>query len=239
MSLVDAARRRAAELASRDQSVHAANTLRPLSLSDTARLTIDAFPHETSEAGMHAQLGPAAQSPPTKPSSESEAAAVSARPLDVRALHASADPWWVTSAAGLSEKIVSDRDISPVSREQYRLLAATLHNAQVSKAVKVIMVASAVAGEGKTLTAVNLTLTFSESYHRRVLLVDGDLRRPALQQLFGCDSNGRVSSPPPRQEQRFHIHPITPLLGILIPNSPISAPMAELTSEQMQQVLKD
>ena len=239
MSLVDEARRRAAELASHDQGFHAANTLKPLSLSDTARLTIDAFPLETSDTGMHAQLGSAARSLPTKPPFEKKPSAVSAGPLDLRGSHSSADPWWVTSAAGLSQKIVIDHDISPVSREQYRLLAATLHNAQVSKGVKVIKIASAVAGEGKTLTAVNLALTFSESYHRRVLLVDVDLRRPALQRLFGCDSNGGVASPPSREEQRFRIQPITPLLGVLIANSPFSAPMAELTSEQMQQILKD
>ena len=32
--------------------------------------------------------------------------------------------------------------------------------------------------EGKTLTAANLALTLSESYKRRVLLIDADLRRP-------------------------------------------------------------
>ena len=36
------------------------------------------------------------------------------------------------------------------------------------------------AGDGKSLTAVNLALTLSESYGRRVLLVDADLRRPSL-----------------------------------------------------------
>jgi Mrp family chromosome partitioning ATPase len=42
------------------------------------------------------------------------------------------------------------------------------------------MVTSAVPREGKTLTVVNLALTLSESYGRRVLLVDADLRRPSI-----------------------------------------------------------
>ena len=50
------------------------------------------------------------------------------------------------------------------------------------------MVASAVAGEGKTLTASNLALTFSESYQKRVLLIDGDLRRPTLHSVFRLDT---------------------------------------------------
>ena len=47
------------------------------------------------------------------------------------------------------------------------------------------MTASALPGEGKSLTAVNLALTLSESYHRRVLLIDADLRRPTVQRIFG------------------------------------------------------
>ena len=38
--------------------------------------------------------------------------------------------------------------------------------------------------EGKTLTATNLALTLSESYQDRVLLIDADLRRPALHDVF-------------------------------------------------------
>ena len=47
------------------------------------------------------------------------------------------------------------------------------------------MTASSLPGEGKSLTAVNLALTLSESYHRRVLLIDADLRRPTVQRIFG------------------------------------------------------
>ena len=63
------------------------------------------------------------------------------------------------------------------SREQYRRLAAVLHDAQGNNGFRVLMMCSAVPGEGKTLTATNLALTFSESYRRRVLLIDADLRR--------------------------------------------------------------
>jgi Mrp family chromosome partitioning ATPase len=70
------------------------------------------------------------------------------------------------------------------SREQYRRLAASLHHAQEASGIKVVMLTSAVMGEGKTLTSSNLALTLSESYQKNVLLVDADLRRPALQALF-------------------------------------------------------
>ena len=52
-----------------------------------------------------------------------------------------------------------------------------------------MMLASAVSGEGKTLTAANLALTISESYHRRVLLIDADLRKPAMHNMFIAEGN--------------------------------------------------
>ena len=50
--------------------------------------------------------------------------------------------------AGLAEKVVVDARTTQVSREQYRKLAATLHQAQAVSGLKVVMSASAVAGEG-------------------------------------------------------------------------------------------
>ena len=48
--------------------------------------------------------------------------------------------------------------------EQFRRLAATLHHAQTDVGTRTVMVTSASAGDGKTLTAINLALTLSESY---------------------------------------------------------------------------
>jgi Mrp family chromosome partitioning ATPase len=80
----------------------------------------------------------------------------------------------------LREKVVIDERTASIPREQYRRIAAVLHEAQHAKGLRVVMVASAVSGEGKTLTAINLALTLSESYRRRVLLVDGDFMSTGL-----------------------------------------------------------
>src|SRR5262245_26048463 len=49
----------------------------------------------------------------------------------------------------LETKTVVDESMLPASREQYRRLAAALHQAQRTTGFKVAMIASAVAGEGK------------------------------------------------------------------------------------------
>ncbi|MEQ1869149.1 MAG: polysaccharide biosynthesis tyrosine autokinase [Vicinamibacterales bacterium] len=68
--------------------------------------------------------------------------------------------------------------------EQYRRLAQALRRIRVDRQTRVIGITSALPGEGKTLTAVNLAVSFAESYRQRVLIIDADLRRPAVSRLL-------------------------------------------------------
>jgi protein-tyrosine kinase len=130
-------------------------------------------------------------------------------------------------------------NLSPASREQYRHLAATLHNAQTITGLKAIMIASAVAGEGKTLTAANLALTFAEAYERRVLLVDADLRRPSLHRLFPADDRQAGTPVTASRAWTGHVRQVTPRLGILTREQPSASPMADLTSDRMRQLIHE
>jgi protein-tyrosine kinase len=90
------------------------------------------------------------------------------------------------------DRQIQDRTIAPsdqatmFSADQYRSLALALERAEPRGKRRVVVVTSALAGEGKTLTVTNLALTLSDSFHRRVLLVDGDLRRPGLRQILSA-----------------------------------------------------
>jgi protein-tyrosine kinase len=142
--------------------------------------------------------------------------------------------------ARLTEKIVVDHNMSPASREQYRRLAAVLHDAHNTSGLRAIMVASAVAGEGKTLTASNLALTFSESYQKRVLLIDADLRRPSLHTVFRLDTalglgDGLLSA----GETKMLVRQVSPRLAVLPAGRPSSDPMAGLTSDRMRRLLDE
>ena len=102
------------------------------------------------------------------------------------------------------------------------------------------MVASAVPGEGKTLTASNLALTLSESYQRRVLLVDADLRRPSIHQLFALPSLSGLSDGLRSVEDRK----LTLVRGVVAPRGaagrrPDPDPMSVLTSESHAAVLDE
>ena len=142
--------------------------------------------------------------------------------------------------ARLTEKIVIDENMSAISREQYRRLAAVLHDAQNATGLQVVMLASAVAGEGKTLTAANLALTFSESYQKRVLLIDGDLRRPTLHSVFRLDTTSGLAdgllSP---TETKMVVRQVSARLAVLPAGRPSSDPMAGLTSDRMKRLLAE
>ena len=139
----------------------------------------------------------------------------------------------------LTEKTVIDNRTDSMSREQYRRVAGVLHEAQRSAGLRVVMVASAVTGEGKTLTAVNLALTLSESYRKRVLLVDGDLRAPALHRAFGLTSPAGVVNALTASRDGLMVSDLSPTLALLAAGDPTSDPMADLTSDRMRRLITE
>jgi non-specific protein-tyrosine kinase len=70
-------------------------------------------------------------------------------------------------------------------REAYRTLRASLAQAgSDGEFPSSVLVTSAIPGEGKTMTSVNLALTIAQT-GARVILIDGDLRRPMVATVFG------------------------------------------------------
>ena len=68
--------------------------------------------------------------------------------------------------------------------EAYRTLRANILRSTPTDHPPVILVTSAGAGDGKTLTALNLAVTLA-TQKMRVVLVDGDFRRPMVGSIFG------------------------------------------------------
>jgi len=130
--------------------------------------------------------------------------------------------------------------VMTVATEQYRRLAATLHHAQMEKGLKIVMVVSSMAGEGKTLTATNLALTLSESYQRQVLLVDADLRRPSLHRVFGLpNATGLNEALTEEAGNPPALFSISPQLTLLAGGRPHPDPMAVLTSDRMRRLMEE
>lgn len=130
------------------------------------------------------------------------------------------------------------RQATPVAVEQYRKLAGTLHELQASQGTKTLLVTSALPREGKSLTVTNLALTLSESYHRRVLLIDADLRRPSLHEIFGLPVTSGLSETLRQEPAKLSPVHLTDYLSIVPAGRADSDPMAALSSDGMRRLLE-
>lgn len=139
--------------------------------------------------------------------------------------------------ADFSAKLVAGGGVTAVSLEQYRRLAAALHDAQMEHGLKTLMVTSAMPREGKTLTVVNLALTLSESYARRVLLIDADLRWPSVHEVLGLPNVRGLSEALSDDALEMPFVEVSPRLTVLPSGVPGTTPLAGLTSERMGTLL--
>lgn len=79
-------------------------------------------------------------------------------------------------------------------REAYKTLRTnTMFALAGQEGCKIILVTSALQGEGKSISALNLAISFAEA-ENRVLLIDCDLRRPKLARLLRKSSRVGLSN---------------------------------------------
>jgi capsular exopolysaccharide synthesis family protein len=141
---------------------------------------------------------------------------------------------------GWRERLAIGSGGNPILADQFRRLAATLLHAQRREQFRTVMVTSALAEDGKTLTAVNLALVLSESYSRRVLLVEGDFRRPAITRAANIPAGPGLSEAlKAGDECKPTLIQLTETLTLLPAGSPDSEPLSALISSRLQALLQD
>lgn len=141
--------------------------------------------------------------------------------------------------ASLEAKFVVGHEASEDVVEQYRRLAATLHAAQGERGLKTLLVSSAVPNEGKTLTVANLALTLSESYGRRVLVIDADLRRPSIHKLFSVTNVTGLAEAVRSHDGIIRPIQLSPTLSVLPAGRAGQNLMAALSSDRMRELVAD
>jgi len=123
--------------------------------------------------------------------------------------------------------------------EHYRRLAALMYEAQVERGIKTVLLTSAVPREGKTTTICNLAAALSESYRQRVLLIDADLRRPSVHELFGVPNVNGLSDALQTDVRNARIVPVSSRLSVLPAGRPSTDPVGGLSSGRMATILRE
>lgn len=134
--------------------------------------------------------------------------------------------------------IVRDNPRSPIS-EAYRMLQTKLKFACAEQDVKVIVVTSAIAKEGKSTVSANLAAAISQ-VGRRVLLVDADLRRPLQHEIWNLSNEVGLGNTIGGQiDLELALQPTMPNLDVLTAGTLSPNPIALLDSQRMTSLMEE
>lgn len=86
---------------------------------------------------------------------------------------------------GVEPHLVSLLDPETMEADQYRTLRYLVEQKRRETGLCMIAVSSPIAGDGKTITSINLAGALAQGAEARVLLVDMDLRHPSLTENLG------------------------------------------------------
>ena len=123
--------------------------------------------------------------------------------------------------------------------EAYRTLRSNINFSLLDEPAKTILITSAGAGEGKSMTAANLAVTMAQA-GRSVLLVDTDMRRPELHRFLDNDSAPGLTNALAGEASLSDIVHDTRVPNLrLVPSGPPPPNPAELlSSEKMGELLQ-
>ncbi|GGG92949.1 GumC family protein [Silvibacterium dinghuense] len=144
-----------------------------------------------------------------------------------------------TSPLFMSRTGIADQARQEIFVEALCSLRTSLLRLRDGDSSQVVLITSAVAGEGKSTIAANLAGVLAQS-GERVLLVDADLRRPGIYHELGMPAGlGLRHALRSKSEPAIQKFPGLPSLSVLCGSTAASMPAELLASAKMQELLRE
>lgn len=130
-------------------------------------------------------------------------------------------------------KLIAFLNPTSIISEQFRTVRTNIKFAMPNKDVQTILLTSACPGDGKTTTAANVAIVFAQE-GKKVLIVDGDMRKPSLHYSFHTTNSPGFSNLLSRQWSIEDVVKETNIKGVhLVPCGQIPSNPAELLSSSI------
>lgn len=140
------------------------------------------------------------------------------------------------------ERLLSATESLSGTAESFRKLRTLIFHPEIGNPPRSIMILSAEPQEGKSFVCANLGVSIANDIDRKALLIDCDLRRPSLQNLFGMKCpKGLVDHLNNKEEDISNLIYATghPKLSIIPAGLPPSNPSELVSFEKMSSVIKE
>lgn len=133
---------------------------------------------------------------------------------------------------------IVDKKPKSITAEAYRTLRTNIQYSSFDKEVRVIVVTSAEAGEGKSTTAGNLAISFSQA-QKKTIMIDCDLRKPSLHKKFRISNMVGLSDLLKGKESlKEAVHQYNDYLDILTSGKVPPNPSEMLGSRSMENLIE-
>lgn len=91
-----------------------------------------------------------------------------------------------------NSQLVSHEDSESLAAEKFRFLGVRLRHLRRERQLQKVLITSTIPHEGKSMVSANLACTLARKAQQRTLLIEGDLRRPAVSQMFGLGERAGI-----------------------------------------------
>ncbi len=141
----------------------------------------------------------------------------------------------------VDDRLITIKEPYSIGAEQYRILCSRISQLTQNKPSYALAITSSVEAEGKSFTSLNLAISMARDFDEKVLLIEGDLKKPNLHEYlkrppgFGLSDvlEGRIGF------EASSIQLLEGRLSVLFAGKTMGNPSRLLSSPRMQEVLNN